>query len=433
MKLLFIFLFGLISVFVDLSYVFGFLALFRLYFIMNRRESFSGIFFSDSLSYFLVFLTFLIFIYCFFSRLIDKWTINYFFRFRTIMSFIFFCLFVSFFCLNLFVFYVIFEFIFILMFIFLLSWGYSPERLQASFYIVFYTIVVSFPFLIYIIIIEPSIFSIKFRSIYIYEMDKFWWFFLFIVFLVKLPTYGVHLWLPKAHVEAPVSGSIVLAGVLLKLGGYGMFRFSFMCKIQLQFSIGYFISIGLVGRLVRCFLCIRQSDLKSLVAYSSVCHMGFFLSGIFRISTFGQRGRVFILIAHGFCSSCFFYILYILYERFHSRRIIIMKGILYLFPSFTIFWFIFSVLNIGVPPSFSFFSEVSILVGVLGVNFIRVFLVIMILLFAGIYCIFLFTISCHGTSVVECLNYNVRTREYLNIYGHLFPLLFIPLFIEFFC
>jgi NADH-ubiquinone oxidoreductase chain 4 len=316
------------------------------------------------------------------------------------------------------------------MFVFLMSWGYSPERLEASFYMVFYTIVVSFPFLVYLVAFESNFFSLKFRSFFVFE--SYWWVFLFVVFLVKLPVYGVHLWLPKAHVEAPVSGSMVLAGVLLKLGGYGFFRFSFFSSFSLSVYSGYFLSFGIVGGLFRCFLCLRQVDLKAFVAYSSVCHMGFGLAGVYSFSLFGYEGGVYILIAHGFCSSCLFYILYVLYERFHTRSLFVLKGVGFLIPSIMLVWFIFSVLNIGVPPSFSFFSEVTILVGLLNFNFFICFVGGVFLFFAGLYGIFFYTISCHGFSLFEGLFFSLGLRECLNVYGHFFPLIFLPVFLNFF-
>jgi len=250
---------------------------------------------------------------------------------------IFFFVFLRFVVFNVFVFYIFFEFVFVLMFFFVLNWGYRPERLQASFYIVFYTLIVSLPFLIFMLVLGSSLMYFKFIFFGLFE--GFWGFFMFLVFLVKLPVYGVHLWLPKAHVESPIVGSMLLAGILLKLGGYGFYRFSRFLLFYLIDCYTYVYRIGLVGGLIRCFLCLRQSDFKSFVAYSSVCHMGYALSAICRMYFFGLAGSVYMFIGHGFCSSCLFYILYLFYERYHSRRIFIIKGCTYLVSYVLFFYF----------------------------------------------------------------------------------------------
>lgn len=431
MKCLFLFSFGLFLGFFDIFFCCFLGAFFFIILVFDFRSSyFGGFLFCDSFSFFLIYLRSVIFFLCFFTRLLDKWRRNGFYRFNFFIFSIFFLLLCCFIVFRVFFFYAFFEIIFIIIFFFLVCWGYSPERLQASYYMVFYTLVVSFPFFVFVIFNEVMLVSLNFLTFW--EVSSYWWVFVFFVFFVKLPVYFVHLWLPKAHVEAPITGSIVLAAVLLKLGGYGLYRFSFYCLPILSSHRIYIVALGSGGGLFRCFLCLRQSDLKSFVAYSSICHMGFFLAGFYRISFWGFVGSFYILIAHGFCSSCLFYLLYLLYERLYSRRLFVIKGLLFVFSSLSLSFFLFSALNMGVPPSFSFFSEVSILSGLLGIRFSMIIILFYLVFFAGAYGIFFYVISCHGSFFREGFVSSFCAREYINLYCHFFPLVFIPFYLNFF-
>lgn len=156
------------------------------------------------------------------------------------------------------------------------------------------------------------------------------------VFFVKAPIYFVHLWLPKAHVEAPVSGSIILAGVMLKLGGYGLIRFLILFPYSTLCLSWIFFSISLVGGVLVSFICLRQRDVKSLIAYSSVSHMGLVICGLLTYSYWGFCGSLLIIVAHGLCSSGLFCLANISYERVGSRSLFLVKGLLNIIPSLSL-------------------------------------------------------------------------------------------------
>lgn len=160
---------------------------------------------------------------------------------------------------------------------------------------------------------------------------------LLVAFLVKIPIYLFHLWLPKAHVEAPVAGSIILAGVLLKLGGYGILRVASMFNVSGLVSYDFIImGVALVGSFYVGLICLRQVDVKSLIAYSSVCHIGLIIGGLISCGLWGSYGSLVLILGHGLCSSGLFCLANMVYERSFTRNIFILKGLMLIYPSIAV-------------------------------------------------------------------------------------------------
>jgi NADH-ubiquinone oxidoreductase chain 4 len=344
---------------------------------------------------FLVFLRLLIFLMSFGSWWGDStisWGGLYFF----FLSLIYFFVILSFVVLSYFFFYALFELVFLLLFVFLVGWGSSFNRVRASYYMIFYTLVVSLPLLVSILFYLGDGFVLMFFSYF--SVDSVLCVFFVFVFLVKLPIYGVHSWLPKAHVEAPLSGSMVLAGVLLKLGVYGLVRFvSFSLLFFYDFG-SYLLIVGLWGGVLSCLMCLRQVDVKSLVAYSSVNHMRVAFASFLCFFIVGLRGTYIMGFSHGIISPCMFFMVYVSYWRLHSRSVFLVKGLSVSFPVFSLWWFVVVSANIGVPPTMGFFSELFMIGGLVSFDFVVVLFLFLVAFFSGVYGIYFYCIHIHGLS-----------------------------------
>ena len=324
----------------------------------------------DGISMLFVILTTFLMPFCI---LASKLTVNRYFKEYMIAFLVLETLMIGVFCaLDLVLFYVFFEGGLIPMFLIIGVWG-GPRRVYASFKFFLYTLLGSVLMLLAIMAMYwdagttdiPTLLNHSFPA----SMQTWLWIGFFASFAVKMPMWPVHTWLPDAHVEAPTAGSVILAAILLKMGGYGFLRFSLPMFPLASADLAPFIfALSVVAIIYTSFVALMQEDVKKLIAYSSVAHMGFVTMGIFAMNVQGVQGGIFQMLSHGIVSGALFLCVGVVYDRMHTREIAAYGGLVNRMPIYALLFLVFTMANVGLPGTSGFVGEFLTLTGAFRVN-----------------------------------------------------------------
>lgn len=396
----------------------------------NLGSTFFNLSFSfgfDGISILFFWLTTLLIFLC----ILFVWKESFLKEYLIILFFLELLLLLVFSVLDLFLFYIFFEAILIPMYLMIGLWGSRERKIRAIYLLFFYTLFGSLLMLIGILYLYSltGTFNLEFLLTYTFTFNEQIWLWLafFLSFASKIPMFPFHVWLPEAHVEAPTVGSVLLAGILLKLGVYGFIRFSLtLFPLASLYFAPFVYLLSVIGIIYASSSAIRQTDLKRIIAYSSIAHMNLVVLGIFSFNTIGLEGSILQSLSHGFISGAMFFLVGFLYDRYHSRLLYYYGGLVHLMPLYSVFLLIFTMANISLPGTSSFVGEFLLLTGIYKTNAFCCFAAATGVVLCGAYSLWLYNRIIFGNIKIS---YTLKYRD-LNFreFSILLPLLFFCFF-----
>jgi len=334
--------------------------------------------------------------------------------------------------LDLLLFYVFFESILIPMFLMIGIWGSRRRKIRASYLLFFYTLLGSVLMLVAIISIHEKVGTTDYQTLLLFDFDKnqqkILWLAFFLSFASKIPMIPVHIWLPEAHVEAPTTGSVILAGILLKMGSYGFIRFSIpLFPYATLYFTPLVYMIAVVSIVYTSLTAIRQTDLKRIIAYASIAHMNLIMLGLFSLNIQGVEGSLIQMISHGVVSSALFLCVGIVYDRHHTRLLKYYGGLVIIMPVFISIFLLFIFANAALPGTCNFVGELLLFTGIFQDNIFVTILAATGIVLSGAYSLWLFNRIAYGNLKTQYIKgfSDLSKREFYV----LLPLIFLTIFL----